>query len=423
MGALTIKSYSFRYRSWELSKINSCDFTNTWGIPISYELYSLRVLRVFPAKSGWVTDWFRFGVDSFYLQRTFFSFSSFVKKMEEVGDKVLTFTYLGPFSDYSITSNIFFYQSFLVPSFFSFTRRNYSSDRREFYTVPSMNNWERSDFFFISTIPNYSIFIFYLRRLLRRRSGLSFVTSGVNIFGGFSLGSAFSDMGRFFEGRSIFSIFLYKSIFPSVVFGNSFYSSFFTNVEIFSSFFSVIERVGDLNRRELSYPTGIFDFVGKFDLKNSVIWNFRDSRFCYDVGLSTVYFSDHANNDSDILAVPAPFERSSFFMNIFGLFFFKNGVRSVFSSCFEEDYFQFFFKFRGFSFKELFKFKNFLSHSYHQQEEVDTFAFSSKVFSTWRYSTSLISFIIFDYLDFIKFSPSLSLRQFIDTSKYSIFYV
>lgn len=81
IGALTIKPYSFKARSWELNYINSIDFYDSVGSNIKLEIRGKKLLRILPRQNdhlneNWITDKARFAFDSIYNQRL----GSFYKK-------------------------------------------------------------------------------------------------------------------------------------------------------------------------------------------------------------------------------------------------------------------------------------------------------------------------------------------------------
>ena len=74
IGALTIKSYSFKARSWEFINFNSIDFFDSMASNIKIEVRGHKILRVLPRQNdlindNWITDKARFALDSLYNQR------------------------------------------------------------------------------------------------------------------------------------------------------------------------------------------------------------------------------------------------------------------------------------------------------------------------------------------------------------------
>ena len=49
MGALTLKSFPFELRGWELEKINSIDLTDSFGSTIKVSLNNKQIIQIEPA--------------------------------------------------------------------------------------------------------------------------------------------------------------------------------------------------------------------------------------------------------------------------------------------------------------------------------------------------------------------------------------
>jgi len=69
MGALTSKVYSFRYRSWELQHVKAIDLSSPYGMPISIQKRSDKIIRILPGtnhvlNSEFITNQTRFSFDS-----------------------------------------------------------------------------------------------------------------------------------------------------------------------------------------------------------------------------------------------------------------------------------------------------------------------------------------------------------------------
>lgn len=74
IGALTVKPYSFKARSWELNYVNSIDFFDSVASNVKLELRGKKLLRVLPRQNdhlneNWITDKSRFSLDSLFNQR------------------------------------------------------------------------------------------------------------------------------------------------------------------------------------------------------------------------------------------------------------------------------------------------------------------------------------------------------------------
>lgn len=74
IGALTSKTYSFMGRAWELEKLETVDYYNSFGMPIYVEMATLVIIRILPRiikfnYSEWISDLVRFNYDSIKLQR------------------------------------------------------------------------------------------------------------------------------------------------------------------------------------------------------------------------------------------------------------------------------------------------------------------------------------------------------------------
>lgn len=74
IGALTAKPYAFSVRPWELERINSIDFLDSFGSEIYVEFFGLEIKRIMPKISKqinfeWITDRVRFFYDALLVQR------------------------------------------------------------------------------------------------------------------------------------------------------------------------------------------------------------------------------------------------------------------------------------------------------------------------------------------------------------------
>jgi len=70
VGALTLKTYSFRARPWELNYFNSLDLLDPFHLNVRIDIRDLKILRVLPIynnvlKENWITDITRYAYDGF----------------------------------------------------------------------------------------------------------------------------------------------------------------------------------------------------------------------------------------------------------------------------------------------------------------------------------------------------------------------
>jgi NADH dehydrogenase/NADH:ubiquinone oxidoreductase subunit G len=56
IGALTVKPYSFRFRSWELESKQCVDIFDIYGSSVFLQIRGTRVFRVLPSEFGWISD-------------------------------------------------------------------------------------------------------------------------------------------------------------------------------------------------------------------------------------------------------------------------------------------------------------------------------------------------------------------------------
>ena len=70
VGALTLKTYSFKARPWELNYFNSIDLSDPFHLNIRIDIRDLKILRILPIfnsilKENWITDITRYAYDGF----------------------------------------------------------------------------------------------------------------------------------------------------------------------------------------------------------------------------------------------------------------------------------------------------------------------------------------------------------------------
>ena len=70
VGALTLKTYSFKARPWELNYFNSVDLLDPFHLNVRIDIRDLKILRVLPIynnvlKENWITDITRYAYDGF----------------------------------------------------------------------------------------------------------------------------------------------------------------------------------------------------------------------------------------------------------------------------------------------------------------------------------------------------------------------
>nr|YP_009308407.1 NADH dehydrogenase 11 [Paramoeba pemaquidensis]AOS85545.1 NADH dehydrogenase 11 [Paramoeba pemaquidensis] len=70
VGALTLKSYSFKARPWELNYFNSIDLFDPFHLNIRIDIRDLKILRILPVfnnilKENWISDITRYAYDGF----------------------------------------------------------------------------------------------------------------------------------------------------------------------------------------------------------------------------------------------------------------------------------------------------------------------------------------------------------------------
>ena len=57
MGALTLKSFPFELRGWELEKFDSIDLTDSFGSSIKVSLNNKQIILIEPSNnSNWISD-------------------------------------------------------------------------------------------------------------------------------------------------------------------------------------------------------------------------------------------------------------------------------------------------------------------------------------------------------------------------------
>jgi len=82
IGALTLKPFAFTYRAWELERIASFDFFDSFANDVYIEFFGLNIYRIIPKinskiKNEWCTDRIRFFFDSLTIQKLV---NNFIKK-------------------------------------------------------------------------------------------------------------------------------------------------------------------------------------------------------------------------------------------------------------------------------------------------------------------------------------------------------
>lgn len=70
VGALTLKTYSFKARPWELNYFNSLDLLDPFHLNVRIDIRDLKILRILPIynnvlKENWITDITRYAYDGF----------------------------------------------------------------------------------------------------------------------------------------------------------------------------------------------------------------------------------------------------------------------------------------------------------------------------------------------------------------------
>lgn len=88
VGALTLKTFPFELRGWELEKFNAIDLSDSFGLNILVSLNNKQIIQIEPGKDNktvWIHDKTRQYFDSFYLnQKQNFNLSGTAKNLAKI---------------------------------------------------------------------------------------------------------------------------------------------------------------------------------------------------------------------------------------------------------------------------------------------------------------------------------------------------
>jgi NADH-quinone oxidoreductase chain G len=250
VGALTSKPYAFVARSWELKSIESIDILDGLGSNIRLDVRGYEIMRILPRlneniNEEWISDKTRFAFDGLQQQRLYepvlknnsgifetttwrHAIKLVLAKLTSVSVPYLFGGVIGPQADVESIVLLNFLIKKFNGQFIDFDNFSMSNiDFKSFYLFNSnFKNLENADICLLLGVnPRIEGAILNLRLRKRYLAGNFKIASFGSYFDmsipTYNLGSTFSALLKFVEGKHVFSKYFAKAKKPIIIIGQS----------------------------------------------------------------------------------------------------------------------------------------------------------------------------------------------------------